>query len=116
MTPTETVRRKGRTEERESLTVSSGYGSVREDTQSIGMGPVVFDVEFAKAHGWDISLIRRTWEIVHAVVLGASTQVAIREGRTATCPNCEQFTYPDKPCHLCEADRIEAERRIYRGG
>jgi hypothetical protein len=85
---------------------------IDEECVETSIGPARFNVKFALEHGWDISTVRRCWELIRAVTLGHQVQVNVREGLTRTCETCEQSTYPDKPCHLCAQDEVEMELKL----
>lgn len=86
---------------------------IDERCTSVGVGPLTFDVEMARRHGWTDRDINMVWMTLEAVVRGQSTHNAVREGKTVRCQACECFTYADrKECHLCEADRERIDGRL----
>jgi hypothetical protein len=84
---------------------------IDEDTRAIGVGCVGLDVEMAREHGWTDDDINRTWDTISAAYGATSQQVAKRAGHTRRCPDCECWTVPEGPCHLCDRDRQLAEAR-----
>jgi hypothetical protein len=82
---------------------------VDEDTRAIGVGCIGLDVEMAREHGWTDDDINRTWDTISAAYGATYQQVAKRAGHTRRCPDCECWTVPNGPCHLCEQDRLTAE-------
>lgn len=83
---------------------------INEDTTSIGVGCATLDVTMARKHGWTQDDIQRTWETIAAAVRATNQQVARRVGHTRQCPDCECWTVPSGPCHLCERDRQASAR------
>jgi hypothetical protein len=71
---------------------------------SISVGCLELDVEMARAHGWAELDINLTWAKVSEIARETSRLVAARRGHTRQCPDCECWTVPDGPCHLCEQD------------
>lgn len=75
---------------------------------TVGVGPLSFDVEMARSHGWSDKEIERLWDRLEHAYQRASRRMNRRHGRTAICPRCECYTYPNAPkphrCHLCNED------------
>ena len=82
---------------------------VRDNTTSISVGCVNLDVDMARRFGWTDDDINTTWDAISAAYRATYRAVAHRAGHTRRCPDCECWTVPEGPCHLCERDR-EASR------
>ena len=82
---------------------------INDETAAIGMGCVGIDVVMARASGWTDDDIERTWDAISSAYGATYQQVARRAGHTRRCPDCECWTVPNGPCHLCEQDRLTAE-------
>lgn len=74
---------------------------INDETLSIAVGCVNFDVKMARESGWTEDDINTTWETVSAAVRTTNQIVAKRRGHTRQCPVCECWTVPKGPCHLC---------------
>lgn len=79
---------------------------INAETTSIGVGCFNLDVDMARACGWTEDDIKMTWEQLHSVYLAKSKEVALRVGHTRQCSDCECWTVPVGPCHLCTQDEV----------
>jgi hypothetical protein len=78
---------------------------INSETRSFGIGPVVLDVEMARAQGWSEKIIQQAAFAIGAISREANYQAALSKGHTHRCPVCECWTVsPPAPCHQCEAD------------
>ncbi len=71
---------------------------------SISVGCLELDVEMARAHDWTGEDIEACWAKVSEIARETGRIVAARRGHTRQCPDCECWTVPEGPCHLCVRD------------
>jgi hypothetical protein len=72
-------------------------------TDSVGMFCAELDVAMARCGGWTEDDIATTWQAISTAVRTTNQRAAFRIGHTRQCPDCECWTVPDGPCHLCTA-------------
>lgn len=84
--------------------------NITADTSSIGLGPLQFDVDMARTHGWTEEEIAEHWRCLRGHHRTHARLVSARQGHTRKCDDCECWTFPDQPCHRCADDEMESAR------
>jgi hypothetical protein len=77
---------------------------IDEDTLCIADGCVQLYVRMALHHGWTLADVQACWEKISEIARSTGRAVATRAGHTRKCEDCECWTVPDGPCHLCVRD------------
>ena len=80
------------------------FRPIDDDTAKIGVGGLDLDVAMLRSQGWSFVEINALWDELSTVCRKATQAFNARHGRTVQCGDCECWTYPGKPCHLCAAD------------
>jgi len=83
-----------------------GLPNFRDDTTSVGRGPLDFDIEMARRQEWRESEIVWAWWFIETIIAVFQWWIAWRQGKRRRCDCCEQWTFKEK-CHLCAKEMAE---------
>lgn len=73
------------------------------EPKDIAIGPVVFNIEEARAHGWSDDRIRAVWHAIVLVVRGASMTARFREGSMCEICGGADVLQPAQASKYCDA-------------